>query len=76
MGICNLSDDYLILNQPSDALLLSQEALKTSKKFYGDEHPCTVYAMHSLTNVYRQMGRYAEALELDQRAFKIAKKIY
>ena len=74
--LCNLSDDYLRLNQYEEALFLSQEALNNSRKIYGDEHPCTVYAIHSLTNVYRKQKRYLEALALDQRAEQICNKIF
>ena len=75
-AICNLSDDYLSVNQFEDALDLAQMALNTSQKIYGDEHPCTVYAMHSVTNAYRKMGKYEDALKLDQQAEKLCKKIF
>lgn len=34
--LCSLSDDFLILNQLEDVLSISQNALETSQKFYGD----------------------------------------
>ena len=76
MLMCNLSEDYLSLNQSEEALELAQKALKTSQKIYGDEHPCTIYAIHTLTNVYRRMGLYSKALDLDQQAYKICEKVF
>lgn len=43
MFICNLSNDYLNLNQPEEALALAQQALEMSHKTYGDDHPRTVF---------------------------------
>ena len=74
-AICNLSDDYLILNKPNEALAFAQEAFNTSNKIYG-EHPCTVYTIHSLTNVYRKLGRYDDALAKDLEAYDLCKKIF
>ena len=75
-GLCNLSDDYLNLNQIDDALKLVNDALKTSQKIYGEEHPCTIRAIHSLSNFYRKLGKYSEALELDQKAYRLCKKVF
>ena len=75
-AMCNLSDDYLTLNQTDDALALAQAALNTAQKIYGNDHPCTIYATHSLTNVCRKLNRHAEALALDKKAYADCKKIF
>lgn len=75
-ALCNLSDDYLILNQPEESEALAQDAFKTSQKIYGDEHPCTLYTIHSLTNVYRKKGLYNDALSKDLAAYDLCKKVF
>ena len=75
-ALCHLSEDYLTLAQSEDALALAREAFKISQKLYGDEHPCTLYTIHSLTNVYRKKGLYNEALAEDMRAYKLSKKVF
>ena len=75
-SICNLSEDYLMMNQIEDALMLAQTAFNTSQKIYGNEHPCTIYALHSLTNVYRKMGRYDDALKKDLEAYELCAKTF
>ena len=74
--LCNLSDDYLALNQPDDALELAQKAYYTSREIYGDRHPCTIRAIHSLTNVYRHEGRFSDALSLDGKAYELSKSVF
>ena len=75
-AMCNVSDDYLNLNQIDEALKIAQDALVNSQKIYGDNHPCTVNSIHTLTNVYRKMENYSEALKLDLVAYDISKKIF
>lgn len=72
-SMCNLSDDYLKLNDVAAALNFSKTALKISQEIYGENHPCTINAVHTLTNVYRKIGRYNDALQLDTQAYEVAK---
>ena len=73
-SMCNLSDDYLKLNDIDSALDLSLSAVNVSQKIYGEKHPCTINAVHTLTNIYRKLGKFNEALELDMKAYDIAKE--
>ena len=72
--LCDLSGDYLALNQPDYAEELARESLNTSRNIYGEEHPCTIYAIHSLTNVYRHLGLYSVALMEDLNAYELCAK--
>lgn len=78
MAYCNITDNYLTLNQTEDALLLAEKIYATSRKIYGDEHPCTIRAIQSLSNVYRKKGTIwnVEALEWDLKAYELSKKVF
>ena len=49
---------------------LFEEALKLSKKVYGEDHPETLMVMANLGVNYKDAGRFAEALPLLEAAYR------
>jgi hypothetical protein len=45
-----------------------EQVLAAQEKHLGFEHPCVVWTMNNLANIYRSQGRDNDAETMDQRA--------
>ena len=74
--LCDLCNTYLKLNCLEDSLELAAIVLQKSRGRYGEMHPCTVNALHTLADAYRGSGKTKEAKELDEQALTVCGTVF
>ncbi|KAH8818953.1 hypothetical protein DL96DRAFT_1471249, partial [Flagelloscypha sp. PMI_526] len=60
----------------ADALELSEQVLKDSRRTLGSEHPDTLQSMRNLAVTYSALGRHVAALELQEEVLEISKRVF
>lgn len=67
----DLSSDYFFTNNFKEALDYQKTALDYRRQYQGEKEPATLICLHNYATILSKIGRYSEALEIDNYLFNL-----